>query len=210
MRSSELDSELDNNALDPSINPEALEPEIAAAEANKGSAPDSWETKYRDLNDQFLRLAADFDNFRKRSYQEHESARKVGREVTIQELLPVLDNLSRATGSLNESSDPKLLFQSFRLMQNQLLEAFGNLGVKKMQVVGQPFDPKFHEAVQQVDSDEHPDQTVLMEMQSGYMLYDQVLRPAMVSVSNRVSSDGQTKSSKNPFAQAASPLDTEA
>lgn len=210
MKSSEMDSELDNSVLDPSISPDTQEQQTVAAEAGSGSSPDGWEAKYRDLNDQFLRLAADFDNFRKRSYQEHESARKVGREVTIQELLPVLDNLSRATSSLNESSDPKLLFQSFRLMQNQLLEAFSNLGVKKMQVVGQPFDPKFHEAVQQVDSDEHPDQTVLMEMQSGYLLYDQVLRPAMVSVSNRVSSDGQAKPSQNPFAQAAVPLDTDA
>jgi molecular chaperone GrpE len=202
-------SELENEALNPDVDmPDASRQEQEASKSDATPA-DAWEAKYRELNDQFLRLAADFENFRKRSYQEHESARNGGREVTIQELLPVLDNLSRATGSLNENSDPKLLFQSFRLMQNQLLEAFGNLGVKKMQVVGQPFDPKFHEAIQQVDSDEHPDQTVLMEMQSGYMLYDQVLRPAMVSVSNRISAE-TSKEKANPFAQTATPLDAEA
>lgn len=182
---------------------QAAPAEQTAPQSAESSEAAAWEAKYKEMNDQFLRLAADFDNFRKRSYQEHESARKVGREQTLQELLPVLDNLERATGSLNETSDPKLLYQSFRLMHNQLMDAFGNLGLKKMQAVGQTFDPKFHEAIAQVDTDEHPDQTVIMVMQSGYLLYDHVVRPAMVSVSNRVTPNETAVA--NPFAQAALP-----
>ena len=185
-------NDLDTSTQD--LNPPQDNPPQASAGDN------DWEAKYRELNDQFLRLAADFDNFRKRSYQEHESARKMGREMTLQELLPVMDNLERATGSLTENSDPKMLYQSFRLMYKQLMDTFANLGLKKMQVVGEPFDPKFHEAVTQIETDDHPDQTVVTEMQSGYMLYDHVLRPAMVSVSSRIT---QEAASANPFAQAS-------
>lgn len=186
-------NDLDTSTQD--LNPPQDNPPPASAGDN------DWEAKYRELNDQFLRLAADFDNFRKRSYQEHESARKMGREMTLQELLPVMDNLERATGSLTENSDPKMLYQSFRLMYKQLMDTFGNLGLKKMTVIGEPFDPKFHEAVTQVETDEHPDQTIVTEMQSGYMLYDHVLRPAMVSVSSRITQDAA--SGGNPFAQAS-------
>jgi molecular chaperone GrpE len=192
--------------MDPKTEPQAnqtqQEPEtapespVAETAADATQPADDWERKYRELNDQYVRLAADFDNFRKRSYQEHESARKYGTESTLREMIPVLDNLDRATASLSESSDPKLLFQSFRLMYNQLLDTFANLGLKKMQPVGQPFDPNFHEAVSQVETDEHPDQTVVNEMQSGYMLYDTVIRPAMVAVSTR---PAVAASAENPF-----------
>jgi molecular chaperone GrpE len=151
--------------------------EAANVDAIKRTAP------YQALQDQYLRLAADFENFRKRNLQEFDQARRAGLERVIQELLPVLDNLDRATASLSEQSDPKLLFQSFRLMHNQLMEGLGNVGLQPYRAEGQPFDPNRHEAVSQEESVDHPENTVIKQLQSGFMLDDRVLRPALVTVS---------------------------
>jgi molecular chaperone GrpE len=139
--------------------------------------------QYQLLQDQFTRLAADFDNYRKRTRDEQESLIKYGAQKSIMELLPVLDNLERATGSLSENSDPKLLYKSFSMMRQQLLDGLDAMGVKKIQAVGQTFDPLLHEAVNQMESAEFPEDTVMHEAQSGYQLHDKVIRPAMVVVS---------------------------
>lgn len=139
--------------------------------------------KYQLLQDQFTRLAADFDNYRKRTRDEQESLVKYGAQKSVMELLPVLDNLERATGSLSETSDPKLLYKSFSMMRQQLLDGLDNMGVKKIQAVGQPFDPLLHEAVNQMESADFPEDTVMYEAQSGYQLHEKVIRPAMVVVS---------------------------
>jgi molecular chaperone GrpE len=192
----------------PESSAEALPPQADQPAAEAGQ--DEGEKKYQELQDQFVRLAADFDNFRKRHHQDVDAARKSATEQTLQELVPVFDNLERATGSLSESSDPKVLYQSFQLMTKQLLDTLGNLGLKRMETVGKPFDPNFHEAVTQVPTDEHPDQTVVSEMQSGFMLYDRVLRPAMVavSVSSGAGAAGAEErgeeSEENPFQHVAS------
>jgi molecular chaperone GrpE len=176
-----------------------------------GEANDPWEQKYRDVYDQYVRLAADFDNFRKRYAQEQEALRKYGSERALYELIPVLDNLERAAGSLSENTDPKMLYQSFRLVQNQLLEALGGLGLKKIDSLGKPFDPSYHEAVAQVPSDEHPDQTVVREQQSGFMYHDRVLRPALVAVavpspeSNGPSEQKESGDANNPFKHSTAP-----
>lgn len=172
---------------------------VDAAVPSDDTAAAGWEKKYQDLNDQYVRLAADFENFRKRQLQEHEAARKYGIENTFRELLPTLDNLERATGSLNETSDPKMLYQSFRLMYNQLLETFANLGLKKMETVGKPFDPNFHEAVAQAENPDFPDHAIVQEYQSGFLLQDRVVRPAMVVVNSRPGSAPAAETPENPF-----------
>ncbi len=144
---------------------------------------EEWQNKYQLLQDQFTRLAADFDNYRKRVREEQESLVKYGAQKSVLELLPVLDNLERAAGSLNENSDPKTLFKSFGVMQKQLMDGLESLGVKKIQAVGQPFDPQYHEAINRMESAEFPENTVMFEAQSGYQLHDKVIRPAMVVVS---------------------------
>jgi molecular chaperone GrpE len=153
-----------------------------------GTAPESgeteaWKEKYQLLQDQFTRLAADFDNFRKRTREEQEQIARYGAQKTAMELLPVFDNLERATASLSENSDPKVLYKSFGLVHKQLMDGLESLGIQKIQAVGQPFDPMYHEAVNRMPSTEFPENTVMYEAQSGYMLYDKVLRPAMVVVS---------------------------
>lgn len=160
----------------------------AQSQPSEGAGED-YQGKYQLLQEQFTRLAADFDNYRKRVRDEQESLVKYGAQKSVMELLPVLDNLERATASLSENSDPKVLFKSFSVVQKQLLDGLDAMGVKKIQAVGQPFDPQFHEAVNQMPSAEFPEGTVMYEAQSGYQLHDKVIRPAMVVVSTG-SADG--------------------
>lgn len=171
---------------------------------NDVNAPDlssEWQGKYQLLQDQFTRLAADFDNYRKRTREEQESLVKYGAQKSIAELLPVLDNLDRATGSLNEESDPKALYKSFGVMQKQLMDALDSMGVKKIPAVGQPFDPQWHEAVNRMESAEFPEDTIMYEAQSGYQLHDKVIRPAMVVVST--GSADQSGPAASPAPEAA-------
>jgi molecular chaperone GrpE len=157
------------------------------------------------LNNQNLRLAADFDNFRKRTLQEQDNIRKYGAEQTLTQLMPVLDNLERAKQSLSENADPKLLYQSFEMMYKQLTDAFEGLGVKRIDCMGQPFDPNCHEAVTQLPTNDHPEGTVVQEMRSGFMVHDRVVRPSMVAVAVPAEASSDAKSAdKNPFAQNSS------
>lgn len=146
-------------------------------------AAKDWENKFLQLQDQFTRLAADFENYRKRVREEQEALAKYGAQKTVLELLPVLDNLDRATASLNENSDPKVLFQSFSLMQKQLMNTLDGLGIQRIQAVGQEFNPELHEAVSRMESAEFAENSVMYEAQSGYKLHDKVIRPAQVVVS---------------------------
>ncbi|HEY9744720.1 MAG TPA: nucleotide exchange factor GrpE, partial [Oculatellaceae cyanobacterium] len=157
--------------------PSAEETETAEA------AQEAWQAKYNLLQDQFTRLAADFDNYRKRVREEQETLARYGAQKAILEILPVLDNFERAAGTLSETSPSKTLFDSFKIMQKQLLDRLETLGVKRIASIGEPFDPQFHEAVNRMESFEFPENTVMYEAQSGYTLHDRVIRPAMVVVS---------------------------
>ena len=176
--------EAETSHLEGSLQPEMDEPTASAqASGTPDGTVEDFQGKYQLLQDQFTRLAADFDNYRKRMREEQESLIKYGAQKSVMELLPVLDNLERATASLSENSDPKVLFKSFSVVQKQLLDGLDAMGVKKVQAVGQPFDPQFHEAVNQMPSAEFPENTIMYEAQSGYQLHDKVIRPAMVVVS---------------------------
>lgn len=139
--------------------------------------------EYQTLQNQYLRLAADFENFRKRQAQERENLFKYGAQHTLESLLPVLDNLSRAQKSLNEQSDPKMLFKSFEMLSQQLLDALKQAGLEKMSLEGAQFDPERHEAISQVENADLPEHSIVEVYQDGYMLKDRVLRPAQVVVS---------------------------
>ncbi|MDX2083928.1 MAG: nucleotide exchange factor GrpE [Candidatus Melainabacteria bacterium] len=181
----------------------------ASLEAVNNSETTDWEQKYRELYEQYLRLAADFDNFRKRRLQEMEHARKYGGENTILELLPFLDNLERARASLSEGSDAKVLYQSFGLVQQQLMDALSSIGLQRVSAKGQPFNPTEHEAIAQFESADWPDQTVMEEQQGGYRLHDRLIRPARVVVSVAPTSAANpaepgAATDENPFRQATS------
>lgn len=135
------------------------------------------------LRDQLLRTAADFDNFRKRARREQDDATRRGRETTLKDLLPVFDNLERAVAHAESSADAKAVSDGLRMVMKQFVDTLDRMGVKRVLTVGQPFDPSRHEAIQHMESKDHPAGTVVTEVQGGYAIGDFLVRPALVVVS---------------------------
>nr|WP_281280400.1 nucleotide exchange factor GrpE [Paenibacillus koleovorans] len=131
----------------------------------------------------YLRTQADFDNFRRRSRQEKEDFAKYASAKLLEQLLPVVDNFERALGTTRESRDFDALIKGVDMIFRQLDQVLVQEGLTPMNAVGQPFNPEFHQAIMQVESEEHEEGIVVEEIQKGYMLKDKVLRPAMVKVS---------------------------
>lgn len=144
---------------------------IAALEAEK-----------RDANDKLLRLAAEFENYKKRMIRERETAIKYAEEGLLKELLPTLDNLERALTHQNSVEDINILRQGVDLTMKALLSATAKFGLVAIDSVGQPFDPNVHEALVMEASDEVPPQSVIREFEKGYYYKDRLLRAAKVVV----------------------------
>ncbi len=134
------------------------------------------------MKDQWMRTAADFDNFRKRSRRELEDTRKAGKEDLLKEFLPVFDNLERAISSAQRANDVKAVADGLQMVHRQYLDTLARGGITKVPTVGAQFDPTHHEAIQQVETDEHAPGTVVAEVQPGYMQGDRLVRAAMVVV----------------------------
>ena len=134
------------------------------------------------FKEQWMRSAADFDNFRKRSRKELEDTRKAGREELLKDLLPVFDNLERAMTSAERATEVKPVSDGLKMVLRQFTDTLGRSGITKVPTVGNLFDPSLHEAIQQVETDEHPAGTVVAEVQPGYLQGDRLIRAAMVVV----------------------------
>lgn len=134
------------------------------------------------MKEQWIRTAADFDNFRKRSRRELEDNRKAGREELLKELLPVFDNLERAIQSSRRAQDVKALAEGLDLVLRQFVDTLGRSGIQKVPSMGAEFDPTVHEAIQQVETDEHAPGTIVSEVQPGYVQGERLVRAAMVVV----------------------------
>lgn len=151
-------------------------PEQPAGELEKLKAD------YDTLNNQYIRLAADFDNYRKRQAQERESLLKYGAENTMKKLLEVLDNFERGKKAVENIDDCQKVKESFELVCNQMYDTLQKMGLEFIETEGKEFDPNLHEAVMQTPSSEVPEHTIIAELQRGYKLEDRVLRPALVNV----------------------------
>ena len=138
--------------------------------------------KYELLNSQYIRLAADFDNYRKRQAQERESLLKYGAENTLKKIIEVLDNFERGAKANESVEDCEKLKESFNLVHKQLLDVLTKVGLEPIDAEGKEFDPNFHEAVMQTPTSDYPEHTIIAELQKGYKLEDRVLRPALVNV----------------------------
>ncbi|MEA5571025.1 nucleotide exchange factor GrpE [Calothrix sp. UHCC 0171] len=144
---------------------------------------ESLKTQVEQSNNQYMRLVADFDNYRKRTAKEKEDLDTQVKRNTITELLPVVDNFERARAQIKPQDDGELaIHKSYQSVYKQLVDCLKRLGVSPMRPEGQPFDPNLHEAVMREPTDEHPEGTVLEELVRGYFLGDRVLRHAMVKV----------------------------
>jgi len=158
---------------------------LAAAQAEAARMKDAW-----------LRSAADFDNFRKRTRRELEDARRGGREDLLKAVLPVFDNLERAIQSARRVADVKAMSDGLSMVQRQFVDALGREGITRVPTVGCAFDPGVHEAIQQVETADHAPGTVIAEVQPGYMQGDRLVRAAMVVVAKPKSEDGASPHSK--------------
>lgn len=134
--------------------------------------------KLKEEHDRFLRAAADLENYKKRAAKEREEAQRYANERLLKDLIPVLDNLERALAAAPEG-DP--MATGVKLVLRAFEDALGRHGVKGFSALGQPFDPRLHEAVMQVASDQPPG-TVVAEHGRGFLLNDRLVRPAMVGV----------------------------
>jgi molecular chaperone GrpE len=143
----------------------------------------SKEQEARENYDRILRISAEFENYKKRVSREMEEFRKYSNQSLIKEMLSVVDNLELAMNSTNghETIDKGLL-DGLEMTHREILKVFEKFEVKPISAKGESFDPTFHEAVMQEETDEYPDNTVINELQKGYLIHDRLLRPSMVVV----------------------------
>lgn len=161
---------------------------VEPREGPTGEYPAAEAMRLRELEERYLRVLADFDNYRKRSQREIEEAARRGLVDGLRELLPVLDNLERALAAAVEGSSSDELVRGVQLIVRQLADALRRLGVTPVAGVGNRFDPEVHEAVVQEESNGVLEPTVVAEFQRGYRLGDRLLRPALVKVATPGSS----------------------
>ena len=138
--------------------------------------------KYDTLNNQYLRLAADFDNYRKRNEQEREALLKYGAENTLKKMLEVLDNFERGLKAIESVDDCEKVKECYNLAYKNFTDVLTKAGLETIKAEGEVFDPNFHEAVMQTPSSDIPEHTIIAELQKGYKLGDKVLRPTLVNV----------------------------
>ncbi len=138
-------------------------------------------------HDQLLRLHAEFDNFKKRTTREYESLTKLANKRLISEILPVIDNFKRAIDSADKISNTKDIKNGIKLVLKQFEDILRQNGLEEIGADCTQFNPDKHEAVIQVETDKHPEDTVIEEVRTGYRLHGKVIRPSLVKVSKKVS-----------------------
>lgn len=189
-KDSETNTKIDiEEPKDPEEKQIAQESEPANEEDKKDNIAESkkneWQEKYEKLNDQYIRLAADFDNYRKRQAQERESLLKYGAESTVNKLLEVMDNFDRGLKAIETVEDCDKVKECYNLAYKNFYDVMTKIGLETIKAIGEEFDPNLHEAVMQTPTDDQPEHTIIAELQKGYKLGDKVLRPTLVNVATK-------------------------
>ena len=148
---------------------------------DKKEKKDPRDEKIADLEDRVKRQMAEFENFRKRTDKEKAQMFDMGAKSVIEKILPVIDNFERGLANIPEGADEAFV-NGMQMIYKQMSDELDKIGVKPIEAVGQPFDPNFHNAVMQVESEEYESGTVAQELQKGYMYHDTLVRPSMVGV----------------------------
>ena len=165
--------------LEKEINATPAEETVETAEEVVEVNP--WEEKYNAERDAHLRVAAEFDNFRKRTVKEKEASYGNGKADAVAKMLPVYDNLERA---LNQETSDAAYKKGVEMTMNELVKIFTSLGVEIFGNVGDAFDPNLHNAVMHIDSEELGENTIAQVFQKGFKIGDKIVRFAMVQVAN--------------------------
>jgi molecular chaperone GrpE len=166
--------------------------ESAAASGQPSSEEPTGEqlaSELEDLKDRHLRLAADFENFKKRSRQERADLLRYASAQLAEQLLSVLDDFDRVLEHAPDDVDASWL-KGVRMTAERLREVLGSVGVEAIDAVGAHFDPNLHEAIATEETSEHPEDTVVAELRRGYRIHDRVLRPAMVRIARNPAQEG--------------------
>ena len=142
----------------------------------------AMEEKIAGLEDRVKRQMAEFENFRKRTEKEKQTMFSMGERSVIEKMLPIVDNFERGLAAVPENEKDTPLASGMEMVYRQLVKQLEDLGVTPIEAVGQEFDPNFHNAVMQVESEEYPSGTVAQEFQKGYKYHDAVIRYSMVGV----------------------------
>ena len=176
---------------DDSEMPEAVSQEGEATEsAPEEETPQTPEEKLEqaqaeaaEAHDRFLRASAELENYKKRTQKEMAEFKRFANASLVKEILGVVDNLERAVESSNGTNDKEQLAQGLDLTLKELLKIFKTFHVTPVESLGEIFDPRYHQAMMQEETTDHPGNIVIKELQKGYMIHDRLLRPAMVVVS---------------------------
>ena len=160
---------------EPAEGPDSVIDKLQAQIADK-------EKELAELRDRYLRSLAESENARKRIRQQSDETVRVQRENLLRELLPVVDNLERAVDAARDGGNGKPIVEGVEMVLRSLLDFLKAHGVTQLTSVGEPFDPQRHEAVDQIESNQHPPNTVVNEFHRGYQIGDRLLRPARVAV----------------------------
>ena len=160
---------------------ETIEQPAEETAAEETPEVNEWEEKYNAEHDSYLRLAADYDNFRKRTIKEKEASYGNGKADAVEKLLPVYDNLERA---LNQPTEDEAYKKGVEMTMTQLVSILADLGVEIFGNVGDAFDPNMHNAVMHIEDESFGENTICQVFQKGFKLGDKIVRFAMVQVAN--------------------------
>jgi molecular chaperone GrpE len=195
--SEEFKKDADESGADESNEAPPQEIDSNSVEAELLSLRQQLETKEieaKNYYERLLRQAAELENYKKRSARERDDAIRYANESLLKDLLPVVDNLERAIAHASGGGNGKPLVEGVEMVLRGLADVLAKHGAMPILAQGQPFDPTKHEAMTQVETDDHEPNSVVEELHKGYMLRDRLLRPALVSVAKAV----KTREKKNP------------
>ena len=179
-----------DSSVDGSDNNENVSDELKNTISNNDARLEQLEKEHETLKSQYVRIAADFENFRKRQSRDHDDLKVQLISKALSAILPIVDNFERARQQLKpENEEAQTLHRSYQGLYKQLVDVLKQQGVSPMRVVGQSFDPNLHEAVLREPSDEYKEDIIIEELQRGYNLEGKVLRHALVKVSMGPGSD---------------------
>ena len=161
------------------------------------------QAKTAEIEGLYKRMAADFDNYRKRIEREREDLVSIGVQKAVEALLPALDDLDRAQANFNNNSELANVLESIKLISARFSKCLEQLGIKPLEPIGQHFDPRLHEPVQKIATTEVPEGTVVHDLRRGYALGEKVIRPTLVNVASAGNSDQESDDQPQASADSA-------
>ncbi|MGV7227775.1 MAG: nucleotide exchange factor GrpE [Nitrospirales bacterium] len=174
-----------------------FQPDEITDSASADSQEKSVQEELQIYQDKYIRLAAEFENYKRRAQRDQSDAIRYANESLLKNLLSTLDNLERAIQCGKDAGASGSLLEGVELTHKQFLETIEKLGVRQVSSAGSLFDPNMHQAVAQVESETVAPNTVVEEFQKGYFLHDRILRPAMVTVAKEKSDKTETTSTQD-------------